>query len=118
MNNYLQLLLILTIVLSTSCKEPYYPDIDETKKMLVVDGLLTDESNIIKVHISNAVPFRDQSYLPERSAIVVVGDDNGKKYTLIEKSPGYYESKDFKYEYGRTYTLVIKTKDNKCLIIR
>jgi hypothetical protein len=113
MNKYFRLWLCLFVFYSSSCKDIYSPALDEAQKMLVVDGLLSDESNVITVHLSNAVPFRDQAYLPEQAAVVVVSDDLGRDFDFSEKSPGYYESKNFHYEYGRTYILVIKTKKNK-----
>ncbi len=113
MYKYKQLVLILIIIYCYSCKEAFYPKLDEAQKMLVVDGLLTDASNIISVRLSNAVPFRNQAYLPEEEAILIVSDDLGREFDFIEKDPGIYESKAFHYEYGRAYTLSIKTKTNK-----
>ncbi len=113
MNRYLQLGLFLTFIYCNGCKEPYYPKLDEAQKVLVVDGSLTDESNIITVRLGNAVPFREQAYLPEQQATLMVSDDLGREFKFQEKDPGIYESKSFQYEYGRTYTLFIKTSKNR-----
>jgi len=105
--------LFLILFFGNSCKEVYNPNLDEANRILVVDGLITDESNVIKVKISNTVPFRNQAYLPEQAALVIVSDDLGRKFSFVEKTPGNYESKAFEYEYGRTYTLIIKTTNSK-----
>jgi hypothetical protein len=113
MNKYLPFGLFLVIFFFNSCKEVYHPKLDEAEKMLVVEGILTDESNVITVRLGNAVPFRDQAYLPEQNATLIVFDDLGREFIFQEEDPGIYESKSFQYEYGRTYTLLIKTSKNK-----
>ncbi len=113
MDKYLQFVLCITSIIYTGCKQAYFPKLDEAQKMLVVDGLLTDESNIITVRLSNAVPFRDQAFLPEQKAILIVSDDLGRVFDFEETESGVYESKSFQYEYGRTYSLFIKTSKNK-----
>jgi hypothetical protein len=116
MKDYLQIFLFLVIILITGCKEEYFPEIDESETMLVVNGLLSDESSTIKVNLSNAAPFREYAYLPEKGAAVAVEDDLGNQIKLTEKSPGNYESKPVSFVYGRTYTLAIKTRKNNFYI--
>ncbi len=111
MQKYLTFLSV--VIFSVSCKEPYFPKIDNSEKVLVVDALLSDKSNVIKVRLINTAPFRDYANLPEIGAYVVVSDEIGNDYSLNEITPGYYEYNSFKPQYGSTYTLVIRTKANK-----
>lgn len=113
MNKSCLIVLVFVNLFIFGCKEEYFPEIDQADQLLVVDGLLSDEMNVIKVNLSNAAPFRDHAYLPETGATVIVSNDAGGKFPLSEKAPGYYESKTFNFEYGRAYTLVIRTKKNK-----
>ena len=113
MKIHCQFLAVLIVLFSLSCKEPYTPIIDEPEKLMVVDGLLSDESNIITVHLNYTASFKEADYLPVIGAIVTVTDDEGRKFDFIERPPGTYKSKAFSYEYGRSYVLNILTKNNK-----
>ncbi len=113
MNKLIVIFLISVLILGQACKQAYHPEIDEAEKLLVVEGLLTDESNTITVRLSNTTPFQDQEISPEYGATVFVNDDAGQTYNLKEKSHGVYEDSTFQSVYGRIYTLVIKTRKNK-----
>ena len=105
--------LFAILLVFQACKEEYKPNIDNAQKFLVVDGILTDETNIVTVKLSTTVPFQEKENDPVVGAIVYVVDDKDRKFTFTEKPLGTYKSTDFKYEYGRTYILNIETNKNK-----
>jgi hypothetical protein len=112
-NKLVAILLILVAIMGQTCKQIYQPEIDVAEKLLVVEGLLTDESNTITVRLSNTTPFQDQEISPEYGATVFVYDDIRQFFKLKEKAQGIYTDSTFHSEYGRIYTLVVKTRNNK-----
>ena len=111
--NFNFLFFSIIVLLDVTCKQVYFPDLGEPQKILVVEGLLTDESNVITVKLSNTVPFKEQSYSHEIGALVSVNDDKGNKFVFIESLPGTYKSQSFFYEYGSSYILNVTTQDDR-----
>lgn len=118
------ILLAIILVAITSCRELYDPKIDTVGAPLVVDGLITDEAKSYSVKLSNPLPFENNSdnnvdtkeYTGVSGAQVTVSDDCGNSYNFIEiNGDGVYKSDPSKFVGvpGRSYTLVIKTTDNK-----
>ena len=83
MSKYSRMIIILAVLIGLSCKEIYSPTIDESEKMLVVEGLLTDESNVITVKLCNTAPFKDRTNSPEVAARLFVTDDKGRKTPVL-----------------------------------
>jgi hypothetical protein len=108
-----RLIIFLTLLLLPgSCIEQFFPETDEDKDLLVVEGLITDQpvSNVIK--LSKSLPLgRKTAAKPLKGCIVKVSDDLGNTYTLKEKVTGTYitDSTRFIGQVGRKYTLQINT---------
>jgi Domain of unknown function (DUF4249) len=102
----------------SSCLEPYPVDNKQETERLVVEALLTNDSQMPAVRLS----FTSQSEsfsntVPVRGALVVVKDNKG--LTMLFKPlptlPGLYEPNDRNYrgEPGKTYRLSIKLTDGR-----
>jgi hypothetical protein len=108
------ILYILLSSLLVSCSEPYFPDITANKKVLVVNGLVTNEKAPYHISLSYAAPFDSTAKgLPLTSAQVTVTDDHGNNYFFQESAEGDYVSNPSRFTGvpGSSYTLHIITQD-------
>ena len=110
-----KLLVFIFGVLLFSCEEPFMPDIEIEgyTNMLVVEGIITNETGPFRVRLSSTVPLDTTiSTLPVYGAFVEIYDDRGNSYILQGKDDGWYqtESLNMKAELGVNYTLSIVTQ--------
>lgn len=108
------ILYLLLSCLLVSCYEPYFPETESTRKVLVVNGLITNEQAPYHINLSYAESFDSTSAgVPVSSAQVSVSDNHGNNYFLNETEDGTYVSDpiQFKGIPGYTYTLHISTND-------
>ncbi len=95
-----------------SCVFNYVPEIHEDEKMIVVEGLITDQPGINTIKISKSLPLwrRELSY-PLKGCIVWISDDIGHIYNLKETRDTTYvtDPASFQGVIGRKYTLHIRT---------
>ena len=99
-----------------SCYKPYNANIDANKKILVVDGLITNENTSYQIRLSYALPFDSSGTgLPANASSVSITDDEGNYYAFNEMGNGYYMSDSFQFrgKPGSTYTLHINTVDGE-----
>jgi hypothetical protein len=111
--------IIICFGLLVSCYKPYTANVESDKKILVVDGMVTNEGNSYLVSLSYALPFySDDSRKPVNSARVYVTDDLGISFPFKESKNGYYKSDSLKFtgHPGRTYTLYIETSDGEIYV--
>jgi len=106
--------LIIVIFIFHSCEERFSPNIStsEYESMLVVDGVITTEKGAFEVRLSNSVAIdQPNKIVPEKGAQVLIMNNDGKIYTLVEQENGWYRTleKNLKAEIGKFYTLHIKT---------
>ncbi len=107
------LLIFISILILSSCDEPIELDLEQTEAVVVIEGLVTNERGNHYVKIGKSSGF-DASGGNEliSGATVKVRDDNGRSFTYIESSPGYYISEEvFKGEIGSVYTLEVLVED-------
>lgn len=108
--------LVMSCIL-ISCIDPIQLDADGVAGQLVVDGLITDQEGPHSVRLSRSVNFDNNGVIttytiPEVGAIATINDDHGNVINLNESKEGIYVSKPVvKGEVGRSYKLIIKTKD-------
>ena len=109
-------------LLFNRCVEPFRPFLDEgdTRNLLVVEGLITDEAGAFGVSLTSTVPVYDErnivtDYKPVTGAVVHITDNIGNSYLLLENRAGWYETeeKDLQGVPGNTYTLLITTMEGK-----
>ena len=107
-------------ILFDQCVEPFVPTLEatDTVNLLVVEGLITNETGPFGIRLSSTVPvysYRNviEDSRPVRGAEVRIVDDIGNEYLLFENHAGWYETeeKDLKGIPGNTYTLLITTAD-------
>lgn len=97
----------------TTCIDPYLLELDEYESLLVVDGLITDESAPYTIKLSRTFQDQDTPPLMVSNAVVSVKDENGVITIFQEKDTGIYKSDPMQFtgRVGGTYTLHIKTND-------
>jgi Domain of unknown function (DUF4249) len=110
------MLFITIICLVTSCYKVYDSKIDQAEKVLVVNGIITNKTDVFHIRLSWAEPFNSIGAAePATEAAVYVTDDLENKYQFFEKEPGDYisDSLEFYGIPGRTYRLHILTSDGQ-----
>ena len=98
-----------------ACQEVYTPDIENKSGALVVEGMLLDTDEQLKVKISRTVSFNDATIFEgESNAIVQLRSDNNQQWNLFEINAGYYQTwQDVKTQAGIGYYLYIQTTDGE-----
>ena len=108
------IVLISSLFLMNSCVTPFIPKVSEDKKIMVIEGLITDQpdTNTIKLSRSLTLGTRAVSN-PVNGCIVTISDDLGNIFSFTETSDGKYVSdpSEFQGVTGRFYTLYINTND-------
>jgi len=82
---------LLSLVCS-SCIEPFQPVIEESQEVLVINGIITDQSGYHEVTISRSAPYNDPVFLPVSGCVVRVEDDRGNMVVYDETGDGIYRS--------------------------
>ena len=96
-NKYVRLIAIGSLILLFNrCVEPFRPslDDDEPLNLLVVEGMITDETGAFGVSLTSTVPVFDNRSIvgdpkPVTGALVQIADDSGNSYLLIENRAGW-----------------------------
>ncbi len=84
------------------------------ERLVVVDGVFTDEEKIQTVRLSYTTPVGLDSLAPLKGARVWVEDDLGTIVNFIEQSAGVYSTRQvFQGVEGRSYGLVFVTEGGK-----
>lgn len=105
------------------CVEPFVPVLDENEltDLMVVEGLISDVPGSMGVSLSYTAPIYPESrnvvneFRPVTGAEVLIHDDKGSTFVLIEKSAGRYEPEDNNVHGipGDSYYLSITTIEGK-----
>jgi hypothetical protein len=113
-NKALILIFILSLAFS-SCVEEYMLKLDNYTNNLVVEGLLTNESNSCKVKISRTSSLNSYESKPVIDAKVILKDNLGNEVELKQTENGTYsiENSSFKGIIGREYQLWIQESDKE-----
>jgi hypothetical protein len=107
---------ILVISLTVySCIETFFPELENSTGMLVVDALITDQSRSYDVYLSRSVSSLSSKITMVKSAIVKISDNSGNVFVLKESGSGHYitDSKIFRGEAGKKYVLYIRTNNGE-----
>ena len=99
-----------------SCYKPYNTNIDTEKKILVINGLITNQKASYRIHLSYATPFDSSGAgQPAYASNVHITDEKDNYYAFHELGNGYYASDflQFTGNPGSTYTLHINTVDGE-----
>jgi len=99
-----------------SCYKPYFAEIESDDKILVVEGLITNEVAPYSIHLSYATPFYSEDTLqPVKFARVYVTDDSGNTYLFRDMGDGSYRSDPWNFtgQPGKNYMLHIVAPDGE-----
>lgn len=99
------------LVMCHGCIEPYQPDIEESDKILVIEGNITDLPGIQTITISRSASYAHPRFQPVSGCVVRVEDENGEGITYLEAEEGIYQSQpdqDF-LAVGKAYKLLVFT---------
>jgi len=102
----------LLVLLNSGCIIQFIPETEEKQKLLVVEGLITDQNRTNKIRITYSLPVGDVlTDQPVKGCTVIITEEKGKAYNLREKSPGIYitDSTQFRGQVNRKYSLFIQT---------
>ncbi|MGV3505140.1 MAG: DUF4249 domain-containing protein [Adhaeribacter sp.] len=111
-------LLLLLPFLASACIDPLDLKPQTGEKLLVVDGMITNEMGPATIRLSNTaayVAYSEPWNTAETGATLTLTDDQGQQEQLLETSPGVYKTsgQGLQGQAGRTYTLHITTKAGK-----
>jgi hypothetical protein len=109
------MLYALFLVLATGCIEPFEPDIEESDKVLVIDGRMTDQPGIQTISVSTSSPYKKPQFRPVSGCVVRIEDNAGYGITFLENAEGIYQSElepDF-LVVGKSYKLHVITPDDR-----
>lgn len=113
------LFIVLIVVIHSSCRIPFEPDIEAEQEILVVDALLTNRAGSSYVKLFMAMPY-DVSGTPPavENATVYLTDVADNRISYTETSVGYYEPVDtvFAGEVNTSYTLTVVMPDG-CIYV-
>jgi hypothetical protein len=103
----------LVLLGMAGCVEPYTPAvIDAPTSFLVVDGFING-NGATRIKLSRTANLTTTTPPPaEKGAKLFVVDDAGQRYTLTEKSSGFYLSDSLQLSAARQYKLRITTVSN------
>lgn len=108
-------ILVITLLFISSCITEFIPRTNEDKKILVVEGLITDRPGVNTVKLSKSLQLGTKNNLnPVTGGLVTISDNLGNIFNLTEKADGIYvtDSAQFKGVIGRFYTLNIITSSS------
>lgn len=102
------------LIIVASCIDPYIPNLKNYKSLLVVEGLITNETTSYKIKLCTTTSQEDSAPEKVTDAEVYISDGNGIKTHLQNCGDGFYktDSTSFTGVIGHKYTLHILTSDN------
>lgn len=106
--------IMFLLVIINGCVEKYWPDTAfKYDKMIVVDGMISNERGPYTVHLSVSSAISDPQLLPLSNYFVFITDDVGNAETLSEEGSGIYKTSvdGIHGEIGRSYKLIIISPD-------
>jgi hypothetical protein len=107
-NKITLLIFVVISLLSISCEKVISVDLNSTSPQIVIEASISDQDGPYYVKLSQTVNFdQTNTFPPVSGAKVVIVDNIGNSYPLIETYPGIYKTTFIHGVPGRTYTLTI-----------
>ena len=107
---------VITFLILDACIEPYNLTLIANERIMVVDGMISDQPGPYVVHLfrSSNIDEALNTVLEVVGATITLKDDAGYAEKLREVSPGRYQtSASLKGIVGRTYHIEITTLDGE-----
>ena len=108
-------LFIMLLLVTVGCIDPYQPpEINSNENHLVVDGFLDVSKGASTVKLSRLQNLQDtETPAAESRATVIIKDQSGNTFRLLEQSEGDYFVSGLYLDAGTKCRLEIETKDGK-----
>ena len=104
MKNILYIIAILLFF--ASCEEVIDINLDSSEPQIVIEGTITNDAGPYTIKITRTTDYFNPTESSKVSnAIVNISDDQGNEETLVETSPGIYQTSTIEGVIGRTYSL-------------
>jgi hypothetical protein len=113
MKLYKSLILLIIIFLHEGCVTKFMPEIDESRELLVVEGMITDQFETCSIRLTKSSRLDKKNLVkPVLGCILSISDDLDNNWQLKEKGNGYYitDSLKFRGVIGRKYKLRVNSK--------
>jgi hypothetical protein len=102
------LILLYTVFIFTSCEKEVTLDLESTTTQYVIQGVISNDSDVQTVKISKSVNFYDPNLYPAVSGAIVRVSENGNAPVIFnETSPGVYQASNLAGVPGNTYSLSV-----------
>ena len=104
MNPIKKIIFILLLTIPVSCITQFIPKTNETKELLVVEGLITDQPVANTIKLSSSLPLGIISVAkPVKGCTVTISDNLGNNFSLAETADGMYatDTAQFRHLYNR-----------------
>ena len=100
--------LIILTLLFASCKKDIKLTLNNSVPQIVIEGIVSDQSNTQTVTITKSVNFYAPNIYPAVSgAIVTISDNGAAPVQATETSPGVYQIQNMPAVYGHTYKMSV-----------
>lgn len=107
MNYKINIIIVLSILILSSCRKVIELDLKENEPKYVIEGIITNEPGVCRVLISQSKNFYENNQFTGISGALVKIKDNGNEFTLTETSKGLYESMLINGTPGHIYELTV-----------
>ncbi|WP_026461284.1 DUF4249 domain-containing protein [Adhaeribacter aquaticus] len=110
MKNFSTLLFLFLALVFISCETEVDLDLEQSKPVLAVEAIVTDQINMNYVQLNMSAPYaKNVEPAAVTSAQVTLTDNAGTSTSFLHDAYGTYKpTTDFKGVAGRTYTLIIQ----------
>lgn len=107
--------IFILLLISYSCVEDYWPEIEKYEELLVVDGMITNEPGPYTIELSKSTPIYNSQKVPYSGCIVMIKELDGNTAQLIEVEEGIYQTspEEIQGEIGKSYQVRIVTPDGE-----
>lgn len=96
------------------CIDPYNPSvISGEANFLVVEAFLNATENTCSVKLSRTIPLNDSEIHYESGALVILQDETGTQFPLVEKTDGNFLIENLTLNRSAKYTVKITTQDGE-----
>lgn len=106
----LLILSIIAAVITASCKKDIHLNLQNAAGLLVIEGNINNMPGPYTVYLSKTVTYYDSNLIaPVSGGKIKISDDAGHTDSLIEVSPGTYQTTFIVGTVGRTYHLSVNS---------
>lgn len=111
MNKFIPLLGTILFLFAIACIEPFNPELGEAQDVLVIEGQVLEGAEVSRIRLSRTAEIGSTEERMVSDAEVIIRDDQGGEYLLVEDEPGIYQSDSTQLvgTSGVSYQLAVRT---------